>query len=371
MSNILNNFYKNCNNSLEDIILKNCKNFLSYKSVSPSPRMKKVSQFNKNASFLFERIGKFKFSNKVLLKKLNLSKIIGRNRKYKNLIESKTFSNDVNKNKNNKFKPKYGTCDQKNINNENKNEKFDKIFNNFEQSNNKNKSLRKTQSARQIEDNKNIDQLFVKNKVNSIIKELLSKDNKKYKIKEDYSRNIFPLSKAINPKKYIKYNMQISPNNKELFKSYNKQIKFLMDEKIRSFLIEGINDYHENLKNYHDIYFDYFAINNYKRMKFNHNRIKNTILNGKTDSRSNIFKYKNLLYDSKKEKFKNNYIKAYNEKNFNKSNNLYFKYTNNNDIKKMISFEDRLKLAQNSSSENLAKYISKNTLKIFKKKYIL
>ena len=52
MSYILKDFYQNYSNSPEDIILDNCKNFLSHKSISPSIKKSKLSQKNKKKSFL-------------------------------------------------------------------------------------------------------------------------------------------------------------------------------------------------------------------------------------------------------------------------------------------------------------------------------
>ena len=51
-------------------------------------------------------------------------------------------------------------------------------------------------------------------------------------------------------------------------------IKYLRDKNIRNFLIEGINDYHENLKKYREINFDYFSKNNNNRKKFYQKVIK-------------------------------------------------------------------------------------------------
>ena len=208
-----------------------------------------------------------------------------------------------------------------------------------------------------------------------IINDLLSKDSQKYKVKEDYSRNAFPLNKAINSMKYIEYNMQNEPNNPKLFKSYDKQIKYLMNEKTRNFLIEGINDYHENLKKYREVNFDFFSRNNNNKRKLYQKKIKEVLLGGQYKENKSIKyiipKYNDHpKYNSAREKFKKNYIKSYNDKTFDKNKNLYFKYISNNEIEKMMSVDDKIKLAY-SHSKNLTKYMKKDAINKFKKKYIL
>ena len=61
--------------------------------------------------------------------------------------------------------------------------------------------LRKIQSAKQIENSKNFDQKLIKSRVNSIVKDLLSKKGLRFKAIENNSRNIFPLNKSLNPTK--------------------------------------------------------------------------------------------------------------------------------------------------------------------------
>ena len=373
MSDILKNFYKNYFKAPEDIILDNCKKFLSYKSMPGSSIMSSLSSKKKNKQFLLSPISRFNPRNHVKLKLVNLSKIIGRNRKCKILLNN-AFSNN-NQNVNSNLKSKYKTYDEKIQKNQNQNQILGNVIKKFEHQIENNIKKRKNKSAKQIENiNRNINTKIIDEKVNLIIKELLSKENQRYKIKEDNSRNIYPLNKEIAPMKYIEYNMQNEPNNPKLYKSYYKQIKFLTDKKIRSFLIEGINDYNENLKKYRELNFEFFSRNNDNRRKFYQKKIKDIILKDKhKENKSTKYtnlKYGDLIYNSEREKFKNNYIKAYNEKSLNKSKNVYFKYISNNEIKKMISLDDKMKLAY-SNSKNLTKYMKKDTVKKFRKKFIL
>ena len=374
MSFIYNDSSKNRIKFYEDPIQKRYKNFLSYKFFPHSPNNSSFSRQNKNKAFLVNDKYKFlhKSSNNIKLKNINLSKI---------LIKDKPSNNNSKRNKRNKdFVTGYKTYNQKVIKKRNKDNDYNKQINigcnmvkTFENHLQKqNIKLRKIQSAKQIENSKNFDQKLIKSRVNSIVKDLLSKKGLRFKAIENNSRNIFPLNKSLNPTKYIEYNLQNEPNNPKLFKSYKKQMKYLMDENTRKFLIEGINDYHENLKKYKIIYFDMFSkINDGKN--FTRRKINDKIFRQKNINKT--FKYSDILYENGKEKFKNNYLKAYEknmiEKENNKinKNNAYFKYLDNNEFMKIMSLDDRMKMAY-SSTKKFDKTMSKDTIDKLRKKYI-
>jgi hypothetical protein len=374
MSFIYNDSSKNRIKFYEDPIQKKYKNFLSYKFFLHSPNNSSFSRQNKNKAFLVNDKYKFlhKSSNNIKLKNINLSKILNKD---------KPSNNNSKRNKRNKdFVTGYKTYNQKVIKKRNKDNDYNKQINigcnmikTFENHlQKKNIKLRKIQSAKQIENSKNFDQKLIKSRVNSIVKDLLSKKGLRFKAIENNSRNIFPLNKSLNPTKYIEYNLQNEPNNPKLFKSYKKQMKYLMDENTRKFLIEGINDYHENLKKYKIIYFDMFSkINDGKN--FTRRKINDKIFRQKNINKT--FKYSDILYENGKEKFKNNYLKAYEknmiEKENNKinKNNAYFKYLDNNEFMKIMSLDDRMKMAY-SSTKKFDKTMSKDTIDKLRKKYI-
>ena len=374
MSFIYNDSSKNRIKLYEDPIQKKYKNFLSYKFFPHSPNNSSFSRQNKNKAFLVNDKYKFlhKSSNNIKLKNINLSKILNKD---------KPSNNNSKRNKRNKdFVTGYKTYNQKVIKKRNKDNDYNKQINTgsnmvktFENHLQKqNIKLRKIQSAKQIENSKNFDQKLIKSRVNSIVKDLLSKKGLRFKAIENNSRNIFPLNKSLNPTKYIEYNLQNEPNNPKLFKSYKKQMKYLMDENTRKFLIEGINDYHENLKKYKIIYFDMFSkINDGKNLT--RRKINDKIFRQKNINKT--FKYSDILYENGKEKFKNNYLKAYEknmiEKENNKinKNNAYFKYLDNNEFMKIMSLDDRMKMAY-SSTKKFDKTMSKDTIDKLRKKYI-
>ena len=374
MSFIYNDSSKNRIKFYEVPIQKKYKNFLSYKFFPHSPNNSSFSRQNKNKAFLVNDKYKFvyKSSNNIKLKNINLSKILNKD---------KPSNNNSKRNKRNKdFVTGYKTYNQKVIKKRNKDNDYNKQINTgsnmvktFENHlQKKNIKLRKIQSAKQIENSKNFDQKLIKSRVNSIVKDLLSKKGLRFKAIENNSRNIFPLNKSLNPTKYIEYNLQNEPNNPKLFKSYKKQMKYLMDENTRKFLIEGINDYHENLKKYKIIYFDMFSkINDGKNLT--RRKINDKIFRQKNINKT--FKYSDILYENGKEKFKNNYLKAYEknmiEKENNKinKNNAYFKYLDNNEFMKIMSLDDRMKMAY-SSTKKFDKTMSKDTIDKLRKKYI-
>ena len=374
MSFIYNDSSKNRIKFYEAPIQKKYKNFLSYKFFPHSPNNSSFSRQNKNKAFLVNDKYKFlhKSSNNIKLKNINLSKILNKD---------KPSNNNSKRNKRNKdFVTGYKTYNQKVIKKRNKDNDYNKQINTgsnmvktFEKHlQKKNIKLRKIQSAKQIENSKNFDQKLIKSRVNSIVKDLLSKKGLRFKAIENNSRNIFPLNKSLNPTKYIEYNLQNEPNNPKLFKSYKKQMKYLMDENTRKFLIEGINDYHENLKKYKIIYFDMFSkINDGKNLT--RRKINDKIFRQKNINKT--FKYSDILYENGKEKFKNNYLKAYEknmiEKENNKinKNNAYFKYLDNNEFMKIMSLDDRMKMAY-SSTKKFDKTMSKDTIDKLRKKYI-
>lgn len=84
--------------------------------------------------------------------------------------------------------------------------------------------------------------------VNKIIKLLLSDkfDENKFLTTKNNLKTIIKnqnKNKEIDPKYYIKNKFQIEPNNKNLFKTYKKQIKALGSEKYRNYLFKGINEF--------------------------------------------------------------------------------------------------------------------------------
>ena len=132
-----------------------------------------------------------------------------------------------------------------------KNKKIIKIKLNHILEENEKLSIRRITSAKKIKMDKNlnlsINKYITQPKVNEIIKNLLSKNKSKHE-PETLPKKICSLKKFINPAKYVDSTMKIFPNNEKLYKSYRQQMKYLIEKKRRKFLIEGVNDYHSNIK---------------------------------------------------------------------------------------------------------------------------
>ena len=199
--------------------------------------------------------------------------------------------------------------------------KFRNLDNNFVPI--KKLSFRKIQSAKNkeiptIKINKYLQFIKVKGIVNDLLSEkeenknlsnlLLIRENLKY---------------IINPNKSLDVTLRKNPDNISFFKSYNRQIKYFM---------------HQNIKHYNGIYFNYINDRNSKK------KIIKNIFN---NSACNI----NSKYKISKgfEKFKNNFIKSYEEK-FDYTTNKKYKRNNNNSYYKSMDeseFNKMMPLEQN------------------------
>ena len=354
MSDIFKHFLLKYYKISENVpLINNSQSFPLYKNTN-FHKIFKLPLKRKKESFLTREINSIKDVN---LKLVRISKIDDRSKKKKNINLRNKLMNYENKSDNSI-----------------PNVKSDRIFKSFEFPLKKIKTIKRIQSTKILKNYKDIDQKIFNDKVNLIIKKLLSKDFPNYYINDRHSRNLFPLNQTISPMKYVEYNMQNEPENSKLYQSYSWQMKCLLDNRVRNSLIGGINNYNENLKNYKEIYFDNFFKNNNFKKKLEQDKIINFIHRGINKENINIlnrdFKNNDLLYNSGKDKFKNEYIKLYNQKGLNKAKNLYFKYTQNNEIKKMMSLDDKIKSAY-ASSKNLLKFLKRDRLKSLKEKNII
>ena len=322
-----------------------------HKTTKFSDKILKLYGTKKNESFLIKEIKSIKF---VKLKSVRISDIDDRSKTNKNINLRNIYINN-----------------DKKFNDNIRKEKYDKVFKNSEFSREKIKTIRKIHSAKILKNYKDFKKKISDDKVNLIIKDLLSKDYQNYNMNDIYSKNKFLLNKTIDQKKYIDYNLQNDPDNTKLCKNYSGQIKYYLNKNAQNSLIKGIYDYHKNRKKYKEIYFDFFSRNNNEKRKLYPNKNKNNVnkgINKKFLNSSNSgYKTNDLLYNSMKEKFKDECIKFYNEKCLNRTNDLYLKYINNNAIKKFMSLEDKINLAC-ESSKNLLNYLKKDKLKSIKNK---
>ena len=158
----------------------------------------------------------------------------------------------------------------------------------------------------------------IDNKANKIIKKLLSDDFKpKEYLKENKKNCLSENLYFIDPLKSIENNFQFNPKNKDLYKSYEFQLKSYGSEEIRNNILNGVNEYKLNIIKHH-------ILKKPACYQSNHS-IKNTNENEKR----NFLKKKNksspyLNINNKRENIKSN-INSY--KNFtSRNNNLKVNY---------------------------------------------
>ena len=302
---IMNNKIRNEKSKeiIKDKILSNCQKFLSAK-------IKKLNKLKNDK--IFHRP-----------KMINLSKIHLNCKCAKNIFKKETAKLNNNKTLIHKLR-------------------FRNLDNNFVPMNKL--SFRKIQSAKikespTIKINKYL--RFIK--VKGIVKDLLSEkeENKNLSnlllIREN-------LKYIINPNKSLDITLRKNPDNINYFKSYKRQIKYFMDKNHQKIFLDGVHDYHQNIKHYNGIYFNYINDSNYKT-KINKNIFNNSACNIKS-------KYK---LSKGFEKFKNDYIKSYEEK-FNYANKKYKRNNNNSYYKSMdeSEFNKMMPLEQNMDNMYLS-----------------
>ena len=392
MSNILNKYYTIHKKSKIDPLVFNCKKILNHK-----PNFKtllRVSSAKDNIyNFLKEKhtlnqatnTPRFGFTNlSNALNKIHHNNFFAEINKMNNIASiknidiSKLFKYQNNKNKANK-RHVILSRNKKDI----KDIKEKREFKSFEYIHKKNHfKLKRVQSAKNKENSTSIEQRIIKRKVNSIVNDLLSKDiNFQYNNKEMHSRNLFPLNKTLNPKKYIEYNLKNDPNNPKLFKSFQLQMKYSFVGNRRKHLIEGINDYNQNIKKYKKINpKEIFPIKDNEKKLFQ-KKLEKIFLNIKPfefKNRSSKDKNISFKYSYEKDKFKKNYLHVYMAKSVDKElsrneyikKNKYFSCMDSDKFKKMMSLDDKIKLAQ-SNSKKLLKFTKKDSVKSYQKKYML
>ena len=239
-------FLEKYNKLLEDKILLNCKKFLSLRI--PDIYFKKQEEKNNNKQKLFKltnlHISNNNSINENLLIKTKIQSKIIPEIKSKSAIMFYKINKEIHKSEFNKFDLHEKTC------------------------------LRKNHSAKNFINNKNNNKYTTQSKVREIIKNLLSGNNSYFKQKTE--RTKYNLKKIMNPNKYVEYYMRKEPLNIKFFKTYKTQIKYFFNKKNRKVLIEGINDYHQNIKHYNGIYFNSVVGKDIKNIK-NLNKSNNMI----------------------------------------------------------------------------------------------
>lgn len=240
--------------------------------------------------------------------------------------------------------------------------KFRNLDNNFVPI--KKLSFRKIQSAK-IKESPTIklNKYFQFIKVKGIVKDLLSEKEEN----KDLSNLLLireNLKYIINPNKSLDTILRKNPESINSFKTYNRQIKYFMNKNHQKIFLDGVHDYHQNIKHYNGIYFNYINDKNYKK------KINKNIFNNSAYNITSKFKLSKGF-----EKFKNDYIKSYEEK-FNytnkksiiNNNNSYYKSMDESEFNKIMPLEqnmDNIYLSAKQTFINIKKRSFGNIKKFF------
>ena len=144
-----------------------------HKTTNLSHKILKLYETKKNESFLIKEIKSIKF---VKLKSVRISDIDDRSKTNKNINLRNIYINN-----------------DKKFNDNIRKEKYDKVFKNSEFSREKIKTIRKIHSAKILKNYKDFKKKISDDKVNLIIKDLLSKDCQNCNMNDVYSKNKFLL----------------------------------------------------------------------------------------------------------------------------------------------------------------------------------
>ena len=310
-----------------------------------------ISEINKNNKIknLSNTFQKSKDNSSLINKngkKLDYISNIKKIKKSKDFLKLKDELVDFNDIKDNKAEQFDNDCKIKKIN----------IFSN--------KYLCYTEDSKEkIDNNKKAEQI-----TNELLSLKNSKDIKNYYIKKDLEKfktqekNKNKEIPVVDPMSYIKYNLVTNPKKRDLFKSFDVQLSIMGNEKYRNNLIDGVNEYKNNVVKFEELRgptgFDKNRVEETKRR----NVIKKMNKNFK-EKRGMIFtqqtfKLKNKI---KKNMFNFDYDEDYKKlkKLMNKGIERYERNMNKKRSKKKILSVDKKDIKMMNNLDNEAEYMIK------------
>ena len=185
----------------------------------------------------------------------------------------------------------------------------------------------------------NKDKEEISTNVGIILKTLLNNKDEDDKLSNEKKEeeNLNNTENLINPLKIIQSNLSNEPDNNDLYKSKNLQVKCLGNELNRKKMLNGINVYKRDKEKYKIVNVD-IPSNRKKKEKVNIDKImkKNQIIDENNLLRFN-FNINNNINNNKSKKIKN----YYQDKNFSKIYNEY------------ASLDERLRISEQSAFETL------------------
>ena len=340
---------------LPNLSIYNTRNyFLQEESLTQTQDISEINKNNKikNLSNTFQKSK----DNSSLInkngKKLDYISNIKKIKKSKDFLKLKDELVDFNDIKDNKDEPFDNDCKIKKINKTYKTKLFS------------NKYLCYTEDSKEkIDNNKKAEQI-----TNELLSLKNSKDIKNYYIKKDLEKfktqekNKNKEIPVVDPMSYIKYNLITNPKKRDLFKSFDVQLSIMGNEKYRNNLIDGVNEYKNNVVKFEELRgptgFDKNRVEETKRR----NVIKKMNKNFK-EKRGMIFtqqtfKLKNKI---KKNMFNFDYDEDYKnlKKLMNKGIERYERNMNKKRSKKNILSVDKKDIKMMNNLDNEAEYMIK------------
>ena len=231
---------------LPNLSIYNTRNyFLQEESLTQTQDISEINKNNKiqNLSNTFQKSK----DNSSLInkngKKLDYISNIKKIKKSKDFLKLKDELVDFNDIKDNKAEQFDNDCKIKKINKPYKTKLFSNKYlcyteDSKEKIDNNKKAAQITNELLSLKNSKDIKNYYIK------------KDLEKFKTQEKNKNKEIPV---VDPMSYIKYNLVTNPKKRDLFKSFDVQLSIMGNEKYRNNLIDGVNEYKNNVVKFEEL----------------------------------------------------------------------------------------------------------------------
>lgn len=163
-----------------------------------------------------------------------------------------------------------------------------------------------------------------------------------------------PKQSAINPVKYIEFNLSENPHKPSIFKSYKLQVKLMGNEKYRNLLLDDINYYNNNYSKFKNIKTNKLYDDKNKNKEEINKNIKEMLKDKIKSKNKSLFLFKKSNHNSKKKKklFRNFYSFSF-DSNYKLSEN-----------KRSVNYNSGFNLVSKNDINKINKYIETNRKKL-------
>lgn len=217
-------------------------------------------------------------------------------------------------------------------------------------------NIREMKNILNIQKPKNI-QKEEEKKIKLYIDDLMeNRINNKKIYKKKSSKCLFnsPKQSAINPLKYIEFNLSENPHKPSIFKSYKLQVKLMGNEKYRNLLLDDINYYNNNYSKFKNIKTNKLYDDKDKNKEEINKNIKEMLKDKIKSKNKSLFLFKKSFHNSKKKKqlFRNFYSFSF-DSNYKLSEN-----------KRSVNYNSGFNLVSKNDINKINKYIETNRKKL-------